>query len=133
MHVTAPPVKIKLRRVRHLYTVRDKAFVTGTHLLPDVLPLERYQMLHETYDHLPQDGDKPAKAMEDISYIREQRLYSRLTLVAEIARYLNKPCLELEDGAGATAEGHGQHAGRRQPAQRGAVRLGDPGALQPPV
>ena len=104
VQVKKPPVTIRLTRVRHLYQTRDKEFKPGTRILPDALPLERYQMLHESFDHLPADGEKPA-TVEDISYLREQRVYSCLTLVAEIARYLNKSCLEIEDVLEESSEG----------------------------
>ena len=42
---------------------------------------------------------------EDLSSFRQRRNYSPLTLVAEIARYLNKPCLDIEDILTSTAEG----------------------------
>ena len=104
VRVRPPPVKIHLKRVRHMYQTREKDFAPGTRILPQELPLERYQLLHETYDHLPADGEKPG-AVEDISYIREQRVYSRLMLVAEIARYLNKSCLQIEEILEETADG----------------------------
>ena len=107
VRVMTPPVKIHLKRVRHMYQTREKDFAPGTQILPRELPLERYQLVHETYDHLPADGEKPG-AVEDISYIREQSVYSRLTLVAEIARYLNKPCLQIEEILEATADGTDQ-------------------------
>ena len=90
--------------MRHLYRARSTEFRPGTQILPEALPLDRYQVLHETYDHLPADGEKPA-AIEDVSYIREQRMFSPLTLVAEIARYLNKPCLEIESALVQSADG----------------------------
>jgi hypothetical protein len=42
---------------------------------------------------------------EDLSYLRERREFSALTLVAEVARYLNKPCLEVEELLERSAEG----------------------------
>ena len=39
---------------------------------------------------------KQAIKVEDLSHLRERRTFSALTLVAEIARYLNQPCLEVE-------------------------------------
>ena len=93
---TAPSIKIKLKRVRRLYNVREKQ------------PPARHQPRPEpgrngglqTHPHLEREGldrhpaDIPPP--EDISHLREKRVFGRLTLVAEIARYLNKPCLEIE-------------------------------------
>lgn len=42
---------------------------------------------------------------EDVSAVRDQRRFSPFTLVAEIARYLNRSCLEIERILRSSAEG----------------------------
>ncbi len=51
-------------------------------------------MLHEVREGF--STHTPSKT-EDISAARERRTYSPLTLVAEVARYLNRSCIEIEE------------------------------------
>jgi len=104
VHVNAPPPKITLKRVRHLYQMREKTPPHGVEIGLNTIDRERYKIVHELFTGLPTDW-RTRKEAEDISYIREQRRHSRLTLVAEIARYLHKPCLAVEDLLERTAEG----------------------------
>lgn len=104
VRVTKPPVTVKVRRVRHLYVAQSKEMVHGASLELDRAETDKYRLMHEVTEGLP--GDVGTRVtVEDITYVREQRRFSRLTLVAEIARYLNKPCLEVEEVLDRTAEG----------------------------
>ena len=103
VHVTTP-VKLTLRRVRHLHRLKEKQLIPGASLDLQQAPVDKYRILHEVYEQLPSDAQQASK-VEDISFIREQRRYSRLMLVAEIARYLNKSPLAIEDVLDQIAEG----------------------------
>jgi type III restriction enzyme len=106
VRLTDPPVKIKLKRVRHMFVLKDKMLAPGTSLQLDEAEQQRdrYQVLHETIEGLPLDQHSRT-TVQDISFVREQQRYSKLTLVAEIARYLNKPCLAIEEILDYTEEG----------------------------
>lgn len=104
VRVTTPLVKVLIKRERHLHTLREKAMPPDASLGLDHVDAERYRLIHERYDSLP-DGQHGPIATEDISYIRDQRQFSRLTLVAEVARYLNRSCLDIEAILDQTAEG----------------------------
>lgn len=90
-----PPVKIKLKRVHRQFDMEEKAIREGYELELDTVDTEKYRIVHTKWDGLKPDAMRVEKEL-DHSYIRESRHYSKLTLVAEISRYLNKPCLEVE-------------------------------------
>ncbi|HEX6290942.1 MAG TPA: hypothetical protein VFZ66_17285 [Herpetosiphonaceae bacterium] len=103
MRVKLPIEKVVLKRVRHLFQMREKTPTPGFSLELEKAPRDQYRLLHTEYDGLLATS-RPIKH-EDISYQRDQRVYSELMLVAEVARYLNVPCLEVEDLITQSAEG----------------------------
>lgn len=107
VHVKVPRVTVTLTRIDKMYRLRETPMVVGHPLGLDDIDTSRYDIRHTEYDHLlPTQATRIAE--ESVAYVREQRRYSPLTLVAEVARFLNKPCLEIEKILGHTAEGtHG--------------------------
>jgi len=114
VRVVQPPVKIKLVRVRKQYTMRDKVLVAGQALGLDPSNKERWNLLIEKYRLIEtqQDGLNVADASRaptsrtfDLTSRREKQIFSRMTLVAEISRYLNRSPLEIEDLLDSTKEG----------------------------
>lgn len=103
IRVNLPPVKIKLKRRRHKYDVREKELVPGTWLGLDQYAREKYQLVHTVRESLR--PDERYTTARDISHLREQVIYTPLTLTAEIARYLNKSPLIIEGILASTAEG----------------------------
>lgn len=98
--------KIKLKRVRKHYTLKDKVLAPGTKLLPERTNIEKWSELTNNYRliHTVQEGFTPATAAfagattsEDLTHLREKIIFTELTLVAEIARYLNRSPLEIEE------------------------------------
>jgi len=63
---------------------------------------DRYRLLHEEREGL---STQTRSRTEDISESREQRTFSPLTLVAEVARYLNRSCIEIEEILTSTVDG----------------------------
>lgn len=114
VRVVKPPVKIKLVRVRKQYKVREKRWVAGLALMPERADEQQWKELVEKYRLIEtrQDGLTAADAAcasgsrtLDLTERREKRMFSRLTLVAEVSRYLNRSPLEIEDLLDATKEG----------------------------
>lgn len=112
--VVEPPVKIKLVRVRKQYTVREKAVTPGQELFPELDSREKWNELVEKYRLLEtqQDGLTPSEAARaassrtfDLTERREKQIFSRLSLVGEVARYLNRSPLDVEALLDATKEG----------------------------
>jgi len=114
IRVVEPPVKIKLVRVRKQYELREKQLVTGQALMPEREDVQKWEELVEKYRLIEtqQDGLTAADAAHasasrtfDLTARREKRTFSRISLVSEVSRYLNRSPLEIEDLLGATKEG----------------------------
>ena len=114
VRVVEPPVKIKLVRVRKQYEVREKTLAPGTPLGLDRSDKEAWNQLIERYRLIEtqQEGLTAADAAKavvgrsfDLTLRREKRDFSRLTVVAEIARYLNLSPTRVEDLLDSTKEG----------------------------
>lgn len=112
--VVEPPVKIKLARVRKQYSVREKTVTPGQELFPELAAREKWNELVEKYRLLEtqQDGLTPTEAARvassrtfDLTERRAKQVFSRLSLVGEVARYLNRSPLAIEALLDATAEG----------------------------
>ncbi|WP_028110703.1 DEAD/DEAH box helicase family protein [Ferrimonas futtsuensis] len=107
--VEQPPIKIPIKRVRRQFKLIEKENIKGGYKLGlDEIELNDYRLIHETQEGLvmPDDiGTAKDRVRKDISYLKEQRTFSRLSLVADIARYLNKPCLQIEKVIKGTEEG----------------------------
>lgn len=86
-----PPIKVTLKRVRKLYQVKEKAPAKGIDFKLDKIDYAKYTITETKTDieHLDKDN-VPKLNRNDV---KEQRSFSEITLVAEIARYLNKSCL----------------------------------------
>ncbi len=112
--VVEPPVKIKLVRVRKEYNVREKTVSPGQTLFPELSARDKWSELVEKYRLLEtqQEGLTPSDAVRasssrtfDLTERREKQVFSRLSIVGEVARYLNQSPLEIESLLDATTEG----------------------------
>lgn len=108
------PVKIKLVRVRKQYDVREKELVAGQSLGLDRSNKEIWSELVEKYRLIEtqQEGLNAASAARaaisrtfDLTERREKRIFSRMTFVAEVSRYLNLSPLRIESLLDSTKEG----------------------------
>ncbi|MFM0626275.1 TnsA endonuclease N-terminal domain-containing protein [Paraburkholderia xenovorans] len=108
------PVKIKLVRVRKQYQMREKQLVRGQELVPERSSQEKWAELIEKYRLIEtqQEGLTAADAARasgsrtfDLTERREKRVFSRMTLVAEVSRYLNLRPLYIEEILDSTKEG----------------------------
>ena len=114
VRVVEPAVKIKLVRVRRQYKMRTKEVHPGFELFPERSArdkwkelVEKYRLIETKQEGLPSfDSSRPATSRTfDLTSRREKRTFSKLTLVAEVSRYLNKSPLEIEDLLHSTKEG----------------------------
>ena len=113
IRVVEPPVKIKLVRVRKQFSVREKAIQPGTALGLDRQNREAWNLLIEKYRLIEvrrsgltlDDAARMKSRTHDLTEQREKRQFSRLALVAEIARYLNCSPLAIGDLLDSTHEG----------------------------
>ena len=114
VRVVEPPVKIRLVRVRKQYQMREKQPVPGEKLVPERADREAWNKLTEKYRLIEtqQEGLTAADAARasgsrtfDLTARRERRTFSPMTLVAEVARYLNLSPLGVEQLLDSTKEG----------------------------
>lgn len=100
--VVPPPVKIKLARVRTKFELKNKRIPAKIDLKFEEVDLERYRVKHTVRDDL---RSYRVVKEEDLSQAQEKREFSEMTLVAEISRYLNISCLQVEDVLARTTKG----------------------------
>jgi hypothetical protein len=93
-----PPVKIPVKRVRRLHELKEKKPAQGTELESEKWNPEPYRLTHTERKGLTTEEAAKAKKVktEDLTHLREKRVFSALTLSAEIARYLNRSPVEIE-------------------------------------
>lgn len=94
MKVNTPPVKVTLKRIRKTHKLVEKQPQNRLYLELDQAETDKYPLLHEESEGL--SASQPMLT-EDLTEYRVQSGFSPLTLCAEIARYLNRSPLEIED------------------------------------
>ena len=102
VRVKKPPVTVTLMRIRKTHTLVEKQPQNGLCLELDQADTEKYRIIHRESENL---ADLQSAQPEDLTEFKEQREFSQLTLCAEIARYLNRSPLEIEDILMDTQEG----------------------------
>ncbi len=102
VHVKRPVEKVRLTRIRSLFRMREKQLPPHVNLGIDDIQTEHYRLMHEEREGL---SAQTRSRTEDISESRERRTFSPLTLVAEVARYLNRSCIEIEEILISTVDG----------------------------
>lgn len=106
VQVVEPVPKYKLKRVRRQYTLKEKPLTKGINLELDQVDTDKYRLIRTQQEGLSvSDALKHQQTTEDLTDRRQKRQFSELTLVAEIARYLNKPCLVIQNILAHTEEG----------------------------
>ena len=103
IHVRHPAEKVKLIRIHSLFQMKERPLSAHVHLEVDTAPTEHYRLQHEEREGLAANGH--IVKTEDISEVRKKRTFSAFTLVAEVARYLNRPCLDIEHILANTVDG----------------------------
>lgn len=103
VHALPPPVKVKLHRVRKLHQLREKTVAEDIDLELEKADTERYKIFRS--ERSLSDLSKKLGPEEDVTHIKEQRTFSELTLVAEIARYLNFSPLRIRQVLAGSKQG----------------------------
>ena len=102
VRVNKPPIKVTLKRIRKMHQLVEKQPQNKLYLRLNQADTGNYRLLYEKREGL--SSSQPILT-EDITEYKEKREFSQLTLVAEIARYLNRSPLEIEDILTNTEEG----------------------------
>lgn len=101
-----PIEKIKLKRIKRSFKMKEKELNEGEKLGLDIIDLSGYRIMHQRMEGLNHDefANRP-KETNEISYIKEPMVFTEYNLTAEISRYLNKPCLQINKIIKSTQEG----------------------------
>lgn len=97
VRVVPPPVKIKIKRISTRYEMREKSLSGELVLGLENFDTSRYKLLHIEQMGLQQQTSASFKKVEDLTGFRQKRVFSSITLVAEVARYLNLRPLAVEE------------------------------------
>ena len=90
VRVVPPPRKITLKRVWHEYTLHEKEYSEPVNFELVDADLSKYASIMYERDSLAHESTVKEK---NVDYLQENRKYSEFTLVGEVARYLNIPCI----------------------------------------
>lgn len=87
VRLVPPPVKIKLKKIKTLHQLKEKKLTNGIDLEFDTFNFEKYRIKRTERDITDITS---SRKLQDIE-LTEQRVFSELTIVSEIARYLYHP------------------------------------------
>ncbi|WP_102261162.1 TnsA endonuclease N-terminal domain-containing protein [Mesobacillus jeotgali] len=109
VRVLPPAVKVNLKRIHKLHNLVEKNPPQGINLKIDSVDTSKYRLIHTVKRGLDSKDvfTKRTTVVEDLTEQREKRQFSSITLTAEIARYLNRSCLEIDKILKNTQEGMG--------------------------
>ena len=102
VRLVPPPVKIKIKRIKKLFILKEKELKNGVDLELEKINLDKYTIKRTERDVRDISKIEKSSIVEDY----ENRDFSELTLIAEIARYLYKPkdenhkkinCIEIKN------------------------------------
>ena len=93
VRVLPPPRKITLKRVWHEYSLEEKEYTEPVDFGLKDANLEKYASVMYSRNGLAYDSTLKE---QNIDVYQNNRKYSKFTLVGEVARYLNVPCLTVE-------------------------------------
>ena len=103
---TEPPVTIELKRIRKYYDISTNEIATSISLESENWNTDRYRLMHIQKEGMDFDDARSGKQKEeDLTHLREKREFSAFTLIAEVARYLNKSPIEIENILRSTQDG----------------------------
>jgi len=103
LKVRKPPIFVDLVERKTMFNITTKTPPEGFRLDLDSLDTSKYRITSTTTDIRTIESISGVSI--DLSHLREDIEYSALMLVAEIARYLNKSPIEVEDILASSFEG----------------------------
>lgn len=103
VRLVPPPVKIKLKKINKLHQLVPKKLSENIELGIDQFEIEKYKIMRSERD-IRNISQKIGRD-QDYSYIKEQRLFSEITLISEISRYLNESPIKIRSILTSSSEG----------------------------
>lgn len=101
-----PIEKIKIKRIRRKFNLKEKKLKEGAELKLKNIELDKYMLMHTQQKGLTQADSTVPKHTEELTDRKNIIVFSRFSLTAEVSRYLNKPCLLIEEIIDSTVEGY---------------------------
>jgi len=95
VRLVPPPIKLKLSRVRKLHTLKQKTITEGIDFEFEKTDTEEYK-IYRTERSITNLSHKIGTS-KDVTNIKDKFIYSDITLVSEIARYLNFSPLQVKN------------------------------------
>ncbi|KXX67411.1 DEAD/DEAH box helicase family protein [Flammeovirga sp. SJP92] len=99
--VNKPIKKITFRRKITKFEVKEKEVANGFSFAFHDVDKEKYKITVSSSEL----GKIHDKKKEEINDIKEKRVYSSITLIAELSKYLNKSCLDIKKIISSSNEG----------------------------
>lgn len=96
-------IKLKLVRIQKRFELKEKSIKAGLDLEIENAPINQYRILRSEYNIT--SLSTRLRSVEDLTHLKERVDFSPFTLVAEIARYLRKNPIELEEVLESTTQG----------------------------
>ncbi len=106
VNILPPPIKIQLRKVRKLHQLQEKRVVEGIDLELEQADTEKYKIIRS--ERSLADIGRKIGHDRDVTHIKERRNFSELSLVAEVARYLNFSPLRIRQVLTGSVQGMGK-------------------------
>ena len=94
INLVPPPVTVKVQRTKKLYKLVEREPVAGLSLDLDKANIDKYKITVTERDI--KDITKKKGREQDYTHIKEKREFSALTLVSEVARYLNTSPIRIQ-------------------------------------
>ncbi len=103
VRLVPPPIKVKVKRTQKLFRLKEKKLAEHVDLKLAGADVERYKLTR--YRSTIEDLSKKTGPVEDITRFKDIVHYSQITLVAEIARYLNMSPIRIREILESSKEG----------------------------
>lgn len=94
VRIVPPPIKVKMKKIHKLCQLRKKKLGKEVNLNLDDVDVERYRITMSQRSIY--DLNKVVGLREEVSSSKYQHVFSPLTLVGEIARYINVSPIEIK-------------------------------------
>lgn len=92
VRVLPPPRTITLKRVWHEYTLSEKSYSAPVDFGLDDIDCAKYESVMIEGESLANDQTEKHK---NIDHFQDNRKYSEISIVGEVSRYLNIPCVQI--------------------------------------
>ncbi len=95
VRIVPPPVSVKLKRIKKLFQLKEKKLVEKVDFALDTVDTAKYRIIESKRNIF--DAATKIGADVDVTAFKDKRTFSPLTIVAEIARYLNVRPIVIRD------------------------------------